>query len=155
MRVAPMRHLDLAQARGAAARVAGALAMDQGRGAGGSYSGPVAPWSLIVTRIRRRSAARQNAAAPSPAAPHAEPSAAVVGDERLQRVYERPDGWHWIDVGGRQEFGPFETLEAALADMDAPADEAIMEDRIEAAEQGLELPGPIDPQGLDEPETET
>jgi hypothetical protein len=50
------------------------------------------------------------------------PALGDLGDERLQRVIERPDGYHWIDVNGHQEFGPFETLAQALADMDS-ADE--------------------------------
>jgi len=28
-------------------------------------------------------------------------------------IVARPDGYHWIAVNGRQEFGPFETLELA------------------------------------------
>jgi hypothetical protein len=40
-------------------------------------------------------------------------------------IVERPDGYHWIAPDGRQEFGPFETLELAQAyrdeyDEDAP-----------------------------------
>ena len=68
------------------------------------------------------------------------PGAVGVADERLARVIERPDGFHWIDETGHQEFGPFETLEETLADMDAPttADEAALA-RQEAAEQGLDL----------------
>ena len=34
-------------------------------------------------------------------------------------VVLRPDGYHWIALDGRQEFGPFETREAATADRDA------------------------------------
>ncbi len=30
-------------------------------------------------------------------------------------IVERPDGYHWIAPDGRQEFGPFETLELAQA----------------------------------------
>ena len=48
-------------------------------------------------------------------------------------IIARPDGYHWIAPDGRQEFGPFETLEAAQAyadatDESAPApDEALRE----------------------------
>jgi hypothetical protein len=30
-------------------------------------------------------------------------------------IVARPDGYHWIALDGRQEFGPFETLELAQA----------------------------------------
>ena len=40
------------------------------------------------------------------------------------RVVARPDGFHWTTLDGKQEFGPFESTEAAQADMDADADEA-------------------------------
>jgi len=32
-------------------------------------------------------------------------------------VMHRPDGYHWQSPDGKQEFGPFATLELALADM--------------------------------------
>ena len=40
-----------------------------------------------------------------------------VGDDPRQRIVARPDGFHWLAHDGQQEFGPFETLEDALADM--------------------------------------
>ena len=39
--------------------------------------------------------------------------AASTGD--AGEIVERPDGYHWIAPDGRQEFGPFETLELAQA----------------------------------------
>ena len=39
-------------------------------------------------------------------------------DERLSRVVEHPDGWYWVAPDGHQQFGPFESMEAVLADMD-------------------------------------
>ena len=50
--------------------------------------------------------------------PVTEPPPEDPDAERLGRIRERPDGYHWIDVEGRQEFGPFATLQEALADMD-------------------------------------
>jgi hypothetical protein len=44
-------------------------------------------------------------------------------DERLSRVVEHPDGWHWIALDGHQQFGPFDSMEAVLADME-PGDAA-------------------------------
>ncbi len=46
------------------------------------------------------------------------------GDEvEMGQVVHRPDGYHWQDPEGRQEFGPFESLEAALADMQSAGEE--------------------------------
>ena len=39
-------------------------------------------------------------------------------------IVTRPDGYHWIAPDGRQEFGPFETLEVAQAYRDAYDEEA-------------------------------
>jgi hypothetical protein len=55
----------------------------------------------------------------------------VVGEPG--EIIARPDGYHCIEPDGRQEFGPFETLEAAQSyadatDESAPApDEALRE----------------------------
>lgn len=38
-------------------------------------------------------------------------------DEALTRVVSHPDGYYWIADDGHQQFGPFETLSQALADM--------------------------------------
>lgn len=76
-----------------------------------------------------------------------------VEDERLERIRERPDGYHWIDIEGRQEFGPFETLEDALADMEGAGEDAIEQSELdEAAEQGLDIDSQIDRRDEDEPE---
>ncbi|UUZ72892.1 hypothetical protein LP415_05100 [Polaromonas sp. P1(28)-8] len=48
----------------------------------------------------------------------AEPDA----DNGRDRIVARPDGYHWLTPDGKQEFGPFETVEQAREDMDA-ADE--------------------------------
>lgn len=40
-----------------------------------------------------------------------------VADNGMELVRLRPDGYHWQAPDGKQEFGPFETLELALADM--------------------------------------
>lgn len=40
-------------------------------------------------------------------------------DEEPGRIVARPDGYHWLAQDGKQEFGPFETLELAQQDMDA------------------------------------
>ena len=69
-------------------------------------------------------------------------------DERLARIVERPDGFHWIALDGRQEFGPFESVAAALADMQDVEAEADTDDPGEAlaeAEQEFGIADWIDP----------
>lgn len=58
----------------------------------------------------------------------------------------RPDGYHWQAPGGKQEFGPFETLEAALADMEA-VDEETSEpgETLQEAEDEIGIADWIDP----------
>ena len=34
-------------------------------------------------------------------------------------VVVHPDGWYWIAPVGHQQFGPFDSVEAVIADMDA------------------------------------
>lgn len=42
------------------------------------------------------------------------------GEEiEMGEVVHRPDGYYWQDPEGTQEFGPFATLELALADMES------------------------------------
>lgn len=68
------------------------------------------------------------------------------GDERLQRIVQRPDGFHWIAPDGHQEFGPYDTLEAALADMDESVDDAVEPgESLDEAEQELGLTNWLDP----------
>jgi hypothetical protein len=50
--------------------------------------------------------------------PEALPEAAEPVEE-AGRIVARPDGYHWLAQDGKQEFGPFETLEQAQQDMDA------------------------------------
>jgi hypothetical protein len=55
-------------------------------------------------------------------APEPEPEAA--DDEPAGEIIARPDGYYWLTLDGRQEFGPFETREQAAADMASAEDEA-------------------------------
>jgi hypothetical protein len=67
-------------------------------------------------------------------------------DERLQRIVQRPDGFHWIAPDGHQEFGPYTTLEAALADMDEAGDDDVEPgETLAEAEQELGLADWLDP----------
>lgn len=45
------------------------------------------------------------------------------GDGESGEILERPDGFYWKAPEGPEEYGPFDTLEAALADRDAREDE--------------------------------
>lgn len=66
----------------------------------------------------------------------------------LGQVILRPDGYHWQDPNGRQEFGPFATLELAMADMlsgDAEGAGAEPGESLEEAEDELGIADWIDP----------
>jgi len=49
---------------------------------------------------------------------------ATFEDSSQDAILLKPDGYYWLAPDGRQEFGPFESLELALADMNAGDDEA-------------------------------
>ena len=77
----------------------------------------------------------------------AEARARDVSDERLARIVDHPDGYCWIALDGHQQFGPFETVEEALADMEV--DEAELDaapPSLGEAEEALGLAGWIDPE---------
>jgi len=62
-------------------------------------------------------------------------------------IVERPDGWYWLAAGGRQQFGPFETMAVALADRDAGDESAPAEgESLVEAEAELGLADWIDPE---------
>lgn len=65
-----------------------------------------------------------------------------------QQVVKRPDGFHWIAPDGRQEFGPFVSLEAAVADMIGSTDENSPEpgETLQEAESEIGIADWIDPQ---------
>lgn len=87
---------------------------------------------------------------PMPPFPSAEPSVDAEpperADEELARISRRPDGYHWIARDGHQEFGPFDTLEQALAAMADAEDEGLEEgESLDEAQQELGLAGWVDP----------
>ena len=71
---------------------------------------------------------------------------AVVVSE-VGRIVHRPDGYHWQANDGRQEFGPFDSVELALADLNQ-ADEEAPEpgETLEEAEGEIGMAGWIDPE---------
>lgn len=67
-------------------------------------------------------------------------------EDLLGRVVERPDGLHWIAADGHQEFGPFKSVEEALAAMSEEADEAPEPgETLAEAEQELGIADWLDP----------
>lgn len=72
---------------------------------------------------------------------------ATVADSRVDQVVARPDGYYWQASDGRQEFGPFDSLELALADMDM-ADEQAPEpgETLQEAEDEIGMAYWIDPE---------
>lgn len=65
------------------------------------------------------------------------------------RVIERPDGFYWQDDADGREYGPFETMVEAVADMqladvESGADEADTDDLREAGDV-LGVPDWVDP----------
>jgi hypothetical protein len=69
------------------------------------------------------------------------------GDEvEMGQIVHRPDGYHWQDPEGRQEFGPFATLELALADMQSAGEETSEPgETLQEAEDELGVADWIDP----------
>jgi hypothetical protein len=69
------------------------------------------------------------------------------GDEvEMGQVVHRPDGYHWQGPQGTQEFGPFATLELALADMQSAGEETSEPgETLQEAEDELGVADWIDP----------
>lgn len=90
---------------------------------------------------------RSSTSADEGQAPAVEPAESVTGEDEDERIVARPDGYHWIALDSRQEFGPFETIEAARADMlDAEADGAVPPvESLQEAESELGIADWIDP----------
>ncbi|HLS55248.1 MAG TPA: hypothetical protein VK052_04200 [Zeimonas sp.] len=65
------------------------------------------------------------------------------------RIIERPDGFYWQDDRDGREYGPFQTMVEAVADMQMADDETAAEesdiDDVRVAEDVLGVPDWIDP----------
>ncbi|HQY28427.1 MAG TPA: hypothetical protein PK956_08670 [Burkholderiaceae bacterium] len=65
------------------------------------------------------------------------------------RIIERPDGFYWQDDRDDREYGPFQTMVDAVADMQMADDETAAEesdiDDVRVAEDVLGVPDWIDP----------
>ncbi|MDT8992136.1 hypothetical protein RQP54_14780 [Curvibacter sp. APW13] len=65
----------------------------------------------------------------------------------LGQVVLRPDGYHWQTADGKREFGPFESMELALADMLSASEDAPEEgESLQEAEDELGLADWVDPE---------
>ena len=87
----------------------------------------------------------------APARMPAEPDesgASIDDDDRIgERVITRPDGHHWLSLDGRREFGPFNSFEEALVDMQTDDEESAAEpgETLQEAEFEIGMTDWIDP----------
>ncbi|HXZ50496.1 MAG TPA: hypothetical protein VEH51_00715 [Burkholderiales bacterium] len=61
------------------------------------------------------------------------------------RVIERPDGYYWQATDTGEEYGPFDTLDEAVADMQAAETDFEPSETLEEAEAELGVAEWIDP----------
>ena len=96
-----------------------------------------------------------------PTAIEAEDSSADLNDELLDgedegdegiteieigQLMHHPDGYYWLTPDGKQEFGPFESVELALADMQSAAEESAEPgESLQEAEDEIGVADWIDP----------
>lgn len=67
-------------------------------------------------------------------------------DGLSEQIVKRPDGYYWTTPDGKQEFGPFDSFEDALADMQAADAEAPEPgESLQEAESELGISDWIDP----------
>lgn len=70
-----------------------------------------------------------------------------AGDSRVEQITMRGDGHYWQAPDGKQEFGPFESVELALADMGAADEQAPMPgETLQEAEDEIGIADWIDPE---------
>ena len=69
-------------------------------------------------------------------------------ENQLDQVMVRPDGYYWQAADGKQEFGPFKTVELALADMASGDDdeEPVPGETLQEAENEIGISDWIDPE---------
>ncbi len=82
------------------------------------------------------------------------PADEFADDERLLRLRQRSDGYHWTSLDGA-ESGPFELAEDALAAMDGAAEETIESCESQASEQWADTMPAFADGRADAPETAT
>ena len=73
------------------------------------------------------------------------------GDEGITEIeigqlMHHPNGYYWLTPDGKQEFGPFESVELALADMQSAAEDAAEPgETLQEAEDEIGVADWIDP----------
>jgi hypothetical protein len=88
-------------------------------------------------------------APPDPAADDAASADVSLPDSGA--VVQHPDGFYWLAPDGRQQFGPFATVEEALAEMNAASEDALepgetLHEALEEAENELGIADWVDPE---------
>lgn len=70
-----------------------------------------------------------------------------ITEVEVGHLMHRPDGYYWQTPDGKQEFGPFENLELALAHMQSAAEEESAEpgETLREAEDELGVADWVDP----------
>lgn len=67
--------------------------------------------------------------------------------DNVEQIMSRPDGYYWRAPGRKQEFGPFASLEEALADMQSLDEESPAPgETLQEAESELGIADWIDPE---------
>jgi hypothetical protein len=70
----------------------------------------------------------------------------VVQEVEMGQVVMRPDGYYWQAPDGKQEFGPYDSLELALSDMEsASGEDTGPGETLQEAEDELGLADWLDP----------
>ena len=68
-------------------------------------------------------------------------------DGEMERITARPDGYYWQALDGKQEIGPFASLELAQADRDTSDEEDLGPgDMLQEVEDELGIASWIDPE---------
>ncbi|MDO8264232.1 MAG: hypothetical protein Q7T21_13560 [Gallionella sp.] len=72
----------------------------------------------------------------------------LIEDSLVDSITLRPDGYYWQAPDGKQDIGPFESIELALADMEGAADEQGPEpgETLQEAEDEIGISDWIDPE---------
>jgi hypothetical protein len=69
-----------------------------------------------------------------------------ITEVEIGQLMHHPDGYYWITPDGKQEFGPFESIELALADMQSASEESAEPgETLQEAEDEIGVADWIDP----------
>ena len=70
-----------------------------------------------------------------------------LADSSVENIMLRPDGYYWQAPDGKQDFGPFGSIEMAMADMGATDEQAPEPgETLQEAEDEIGIAGWIDPE---------